>query len=149
MQFLLLLLLCSVDCSEENFQIDLESLKEQQAATGARHLLLCYMRGKLPDMDGILHFCRWGYHPDSGLYAHSHWSPLMSMKMGKHKEGTMQSQGARHNPGRRLRPCARFKVAGKSTWQPRTPWMLQHPDQQAHQQVGKVDTKLEIVYVQW
>jgi len=47
-----------VECSEESFQIDLESLKEQQAATGARHLLLCYMRGKLPDMEGILKFCR-------------------------------------------------------------------------------------------
>jgi len=47
-----------VECSSESFQIDLESLKEQQAATGARHLLLCYMRGKLPDMEGILQFCR-------------------------------------------------------------------------------------------
>ena len=53
------LLIFSVECSEETFQIDLESLKEQQAATGARHLLLCYMRGKLPDMEGILQFCRW------------------------------------------------------------------------------------------
>merc|ERR1719270_338478 len=38
-----------VECSEESFQ-------EQQAATGARHLLLCYMRGKLPDIEGILKF---------------------------------------------------------------------------------------------
>ena len=52
-------LILSVECSEETFQIDLESLKEQQAASGARHLLLCYMRGKLPDMEGILQFCRW------------------------------------------------------------------------------------------
>ena len=57
-KFVLLLLFCSVECSAESFQIDLESLKEQQASTGARHLLLCYMRGKLPDMEGILHFCR-------------------------------------------------------------------------------------------
>ena len=52
-------LFLAVECSEESFQIDLESLKQQQAATGARHLLLCYMRGKLPDMEGILKFCRW------------------------------------------------------------------------------------------
>ena len=65
---LLLFLLCSVECSEESFQLDLESLKEQQSATGARHLLLCYMRGKLPDMEGILQFCRcWSsYHLDWG-----------------------------------------------------------------------------------
>ena len=65
---LLLFLLCPVECSEESFQIDLESLKEQQSATGARHLLLCYMRGKLPDMEGILKFCRcWSsYHLDRG-----------------------------------------------------------------------------------
>ena len=54
-----IVLFLAVECSEESFQIDLESLKEQQAATGARHLLLCYMRGKLPDMEGILKFCRW------------------------------------------------------------------------------------------
>ena len=32
--------------------------REQQKATGAKHLLLCYMRGKLPDVDSILEFCK-------------------------------------------------------------------------------------------
>jgi len=47
-----------VDCSSTSFQLDLTSLREQQEATGAKHLLLCYMRGKLPDVDAVIDFCQ-------------------------------------------------------------------------------------------
>ena len=47
-----------MDCSSESFQLDLGSLRARQEETGARHLLLCYMRGKLPDIQGVLDFCR-------------------------------------------------------------------------------------------
>jgi len=47
-----------VECSSTSFQLDLASLREQQKATGAKHLLLCYMRGKLPDVDAIIEFCK-------------------------------------------------------------------------------------------
>lgn len=43
-----------VDCDTNTFQISVESLRAQQSATGAKHLLLTYMRGKLPDMEGVL-----------------------------------------------------------------------------------------------
>jgi len=47
-----------VECSSTSFQLDMTSLREQQKATGAKHLLLCYMRGKLPDVDAIIEFCK-------------------------------------------------------------------------------------------
>ena len=63
-----------VECSKSSFQLDMDSLRfwnkilividthidtrEQQEATGAKHLLLCYMRGKLPDVEAVIQFCK-------------------------------------------------------------------------------------------
>ena len=48
-----------VGCSPTSFQLELASLKEAQQSSGARHLLLCYMRGKLPaDLDLLLSWCK-------------------------------------------------------------------------------------------
>ena len=49
----------------------------------------------------------------------------------------VESQGPRHHSGGRLCSCARLKVARQSPWYPWASWMLQHPDQQADQQVRK------------
>ena len=63
-----------VECSKSSFQLDMDSLRfwnkilividtnldtrEQQETTGAKHLLLCYMRGKLPDVEAVIQFCK-------------------------------------------------------------------------------------------
>jgi len=47
-----------VECSKSSFQLDMDSLREQQEVSGAKHLLLCYMRGKLPDVEAVIQFCK-------------------------------------------------------------------------------------------
>jgi len=47
-----------VECSTTSFQIDIADLRKKQKESGAKHLLLCYMRGKLPELDEIFEFCK-------------------------------------------------------------------------------------------
>ena len=42
-----------VEC-DENFCIDLADLERQVVATGAKYLVLSYMRGRIPDMDAVM-----------------------------------------------------------------------------------------------
>lgn len=41
----------------DNFHIDLDDLRRQQAATGSRWLLLSYMRGHIPNLDDVFAVC--------------------------------------------------------------------------------------------
>ena len=61
----------------------------------------------------------------------------------------VESQGPRHHPGGRLCSCARLKVARQSPWYPWASWMLQHPDQQADQQVRKPENPEDTTSFQW
>ncbi len=40
-----------------DYHVDLDDLRRQHAATGARFLLLSYMRGHIPDMDRVMALC--------------------------------------------------------------------------------------------
>jgi dTDP-4-amino-4,6-dideoxygalactose transaminase len=42
---------------DENYHIDCDDLDVKAAASGAKHLLLSYMRGHIPDMDRVLAVC--------------------------------------------------------------------------------------------
>ena len=42
---------------DENYHIDCNDLDAKAAASGAKHLLLSYMRGHIPDMDRVLAVC--------------------------------------------------------------------------------------------
>jgi len=42
---------------DENYHIDCDDLDVKAAASGAKHLLLSYMRGHIPDMDKVLAVC--------------------------------------------------------------------------------------------
>lgn len=42
---------------DENYHIDCDDLDAKAAASGAKHLLLSYMRGHIPDMDRVLAVC--------------------------------------------------------------------------------------------
>ena len=42
---------------DADFRIDIDSLREAQATTGAKWLLLSYMRGHIPDMDQLASVC--------------------------------------------------------------------------------------------
>ncbi len=42
----------------ERFVIDVDDLDRKAAASGARYLLLSYMRGHIPDMDAVMEVCR-------------------------------------------------------------------------------------------
>ncbi len=42
----------------DNYVIDLDDLRRKAESSGAKFLLLSYMRGHIPDMDGVLDICR-------------------------------------------------------------------------------------------
>jgi len=42
---------------DENYCVDLDSLRRSADATGAKHFLLSYMRGHIPDMNAVLAIC--------------------------------------------------------------------------------------------
>lgn len=51
-----------VEC-DNMFLIDLDDLAEKAEATGAKYLVLSYMRGRIPDMDAVLELCnRYGLY---------------------------------------------------------------------------------------
>ena len=43
---------------DDRLAVDLEDLERKAAASGAKHLLLSYMRGHIPDMDKVMALCR-------------------------------------------------------------------------------------------
>jgi len=51
-----------VECTD-TMVVDLEDLERKAVATGSKHLVLSYMRGRIPDMDKVLELCeRLGLH---------------------------------------------------------------------------------------
>ena len=42
---------------DNNYRIDIEDLDRKAAASGARFLMLSYMRGHIPDMDAVMAVC--------------------------------------------------------------------------------------------